>query len=134
MKILSIGSAAIDGPEQVVLTITAKMDISLRDLQKTFESDPIDPLDVDMMHEFMPMLKKHLKLDPFQIESVQFRGVSQEDLTVVLKVRMELKEEIEDLDGLKKEYEELLKSKLNSQVGTSLEDARDGFLGSTPSK
>jgi hypothetical protein len=114
MELIKISSMAIEGPDRIAVKVRVSLDVGLGELQSKLITEDIDPLDPENIQEFMPLLKKHLLMEPFTVDDIRLSNVSQESLVVIVDLSVTVNQRVEDVDGLKAEYEDLLQAKVKA--------------------
>ena len=103
---------AVEGPDQIAVKVRLSLDVGLGELQARLIKEDIDPLSPENIEEFMPLLKEHLDMDPFTVNSVALSNVSEENLVVLVDLGLTLTQEVKDVNALLKEYEDHLRTKV----------------------
>ena len=114
MELIHISSMAVEGPDRIAVKVRVSLDIGLQELQSRLIKEDIDPLDPGNMQDFMPLLKEHLDMDPFTVNKVELSNVSEDSLVVIMDLGVTVKQQVRDVDGLRKEYEDLLRAKVKA--------------------
>jgi len=121
IKIVNVEHASLD-EHGMHIKVTAKLQLDLRDLQQRLRGagpvTGVDPVDMQCTALLPELLKEHMDLSPFKIESVELYAVTQTESILGITVLINPRNEIRELPNLMSKYEALIVEKLIDPMET----------------